>query len=407
MHEPQRNLLFLNLAHGYDHFFLLIFPTAALALQRSWDASYGEVLALGTPAFAAFALATLPCGWLGDRWSRRHMMTTFFVGIGLASILAGLAQGPLSLAAALAVLGLFAAIYHPVGTAMVVQLAPRAGQALGINGVFGNMGVAAAPLITALLIETAGWRAAFILPGIVAIATGLVFARIATPALDRPAAAAARAAVAPSRPVMIRVFVVVATTALFGGFIFHGTTIALPKLFEERLGALTTSLSHIGLLAGAVFALASFAQIVVGRMLDRVGARRLMLLLTGLQVPCLILVAELWGWPAVFVAGATMLVVFGEIPIGAWLVGRYAAAHWHSRIYGLVYVLSLGVSALVVPVIAIVHGLSGGLEVLFLMLAGSAAVIFAAAWLLPRHRAAMPATGRTREGTEDMAARVS
>jgi MFS transporter, FSR family, fosmidomycin resistance protein len=98
-------------------------------------------------------------------------------------------------------------------------------------------------------------------------------------------------------------------------------------------------------------------------------------------------------------------VVFGEIPIGAWLVGRYGAAQWHARIYGVVFVLSLGVSAVVVPVIAIVHTLSGGLEVLFLMLAGCAAVVFSAAWLLPGHRLAMPTTSGER--ARDIAARVS
>ena len=160
-----RQLLFLNLAHAYDHFFLLIFPTAVLALAPAWGMSYGEALAFGTAAFVAFGLGTLPVGWLGDRWSRTRLMTIFFVGLGGSAILIGLASGPVSLVIGLALLGLFASIYHPVGTALVVQSAGGSGRALGINGVFGNLGVAGAGLITGATAAWLGWRAAFILPG--------------------------------------------------------------------------------------------------------------------------------------------------------------------------------------------------------------------------------------------------
>ena len=103
----RRPLLFLNLAHAYDHFFLLILPTAVFGSRRP-GMSYGEALALGTAAFVMFGLGTLPAGWLGDRGSRTHLMSIFFVGIGLASILVGLAQGPLALILGLGLLGLFA-----------------------------------------------------------------------------------------------------------------------------------------------------------------------------------------------------------------------------------------------------------------------------------------------------------
>src|ERR687897_206575 len=180
----RRPLLFLNLAHAYDHFFLLILPTAVLALAPAWGMSYGEALALGTAAFVMFGLGTLPAGWLGDRWSRTHLMSIFFVGIGLASILVGLAHGPLALTLGLGLLGLFASIYHPVGTALVVQNALRTGQSLGVNGVFGNLGVAAAGLVTGLITDFLGWRAAFLLPGVIAVLTGVLFWRYVGPAMD-------------------------------------------------------------------------------------------------------------------------------------------------------------------------------------------------------------------------------
>jgi len=379
-----RPLLFLNLAHAYDHFFLLIFPTAVLALAPAWGLSYGEALAFGTAAFVMFGLGTLPAGWLGDRWSRGHLMSVFFVGIGLAAILTGLAQGPVTLTLGLGLLGLFAAIYHPVGTALVIQNARKTGQSLGVNGVFGNLGVAAAALLTGLITDLAGWRAAFILPGVIAVLTGLWFARRVAPGMAADPAARPRARkVAASQNALIRVFVVVGVTALFGGIIFHGTTIALPKIFEERLAGLVDDLATIGVLVAAVFTLAAFAQIAVGRLLDRYGARAILPLVVVPQVALLLLAVELSGWSMLLLAGALMLLVFGEIPITAWLVGQYTPAAWQSRIFALQYVLSLGVSALVVPLIALLHARTGGFAAFFLVLAGAGALVALASLLLP------------------------
>jgi MFS family permease len=379
-----RALWFLNLAHAYDHFFLLIFPTAVLALAPAWGLSYGQALAFGTAAFVTFGAGTLPAGWLGDRWRRGHLMSIFFIGIGLSAILTGLAAGPLTLTLGLGLLGLFASIYHPVGTALVIQNAKATGQSLGVNGVFGNLGVAGAALITGLITEWGGWRAAFILPGLIAVATGILFALKIAPQMTGDAAArpAARKA-AVTQNALIRVFVVVGVSALFGGIIFHGTTIALPKIFEERLAGEVSDLATIGVLVAAVFALAAFAQIAVGRLLDRYGARVILPLIVLPQVFLLLLAVQLSGWAMLLLAAALMLLVFGEIPITAWLVGQYTPGHWQSRIFAVQYVLSLGVSAIVVPLIAVLHDRTGGFSTFFLVLAGAAALVALVALLLP------------------------
>jgi len=393
-------LLFLNLAHAYDHFFLLILPTAVLALAPAWGMSYGEALALGTAAFVMFGLGTLPAGWLGDRWSRTHLMSIFFIGIGSAAILAGLAPGPVSLALSLGLLGLFASIYHPVGTALVVQNARRTGQSLGVNGVFGNLGVAAAGLVTGLITGLWGWRAAFILPGAVAVLTGILFWRYVGPAMDeglraRPAARP----VAAAQGAQVRVFLVVGVAALFGGIIFHGTTVALPKVFEERLAGLVDDIATLGLLVSLVFAIAAIAQIAVGRLLDRYGARLILPLIVVPQVALLLLAVELTGWSMLWLAMALMLLVFGEIPITAWLVGRYTASHWQSRVFALQYVLSLGVSAIVVPLIAVLHERTGGFATFFLVLAGAGALVALASLLLPGQTRAAEAIADPAEAT--------
>lgn len=389
----QRNsLFFLNAGHFLDHFFLLIFPTAVVALHKAWDMDYGAALALGTPAFAAFALGTLPAGWLGDRWSRRGMMAVFFIGIGLASMACGLAPGPVALMVALGGLGLFAAIFHPVGLAMVTEATDHPGRALAVNGVWGNMGLAGAALVTGLLTDQFGWRSAFLVPGAVSVVIGLVYAQTLRQARRRGETMAAKSTllVDATRSDRLRVIILIAISALFGGFIFNGVTVSLPKLFEERLTGVISNLTGIGAAASLVFALAAFAQLPVGRLLDRFGAKPILLAVLAAQVTFLAVVASAEGIGSVFVAAPLLLAIFGALPITGWLMARYVPSAWRARAFAMEYVLSLGVGSLAVPLIAVLHG-RGGFALLYVLLALGAAAVFAAALALPGRARPAPA----------------
>ena len=375
-------ILFINVAHFLDHYFLLIYPTAILAIHPAWGMSYAEALALGTPAFVAFGLATPLAGWMGDRYGEAPMMIAFFVGIGLAAVATGMAPGPVSLAVALTAVGLFGAIYHPVGTAYLVRMAEKTGAALGVNGVYGNMGVAAAAGLTGVITAWLGWRAAFIIPGLFTLALGLGFALHAK---STPAARAdngPKAALDVPRSAQLRVLVVIAAAALFGGLAFHGATIGLPKLFEERLGD-SASITEVGLFAAVVFALAAFTQIPAGRAIDRIGAKPVMVVMTGLQAVLFLAISVVDGALAVLVALPLMLAVFGEVPVTSWLVSRYVGPEWRGRAYSLQFLLAIGVSAIVVPLIALLHAQTGSQTALFVALAASICIVFAAAWLVP------------------------
>lgn len=382
----RRTLFFVNIAHFMDHYFLLIFPTAVLAIHPAWNMSYGEALALGTPGFVAFALCTPLAGWLGDRYGDKPLMSAFFVGIGLSSVATGLATGPVTLAVALTGIGAFASIYHPVGTAMVVRLATQTGRALGVNGVYGNLGVAAAAGVTGLIAGLLGWRAAFILPGLFTAALGFLFIWLpAEEEHDRAARGGAKAIEA-TKADRIRVLVIVFIGSLLGGVAFNGVTVALPKIFEERVTAGiggAGGITAIGAYASLVFALAAFTQIPVGRMLDRVGAKPIMFAMTGLQAILFFVLSQTVGPMAIVVAVPLMLAVFGEIPVAAWLVGRYVAPEWRSRVYSIQFLLTLGVSSAIVPLIAVLYERTGTSTALLLVLAGAMTIVFMMSWFLP------------------------
>src|SRR6187549_1911756 len=145
MNSPSRVITFVNAAHFIDHYAMLIFAAAVIIMGPALGMAYSELLPYATPGFVAFGAGSLITGWLGDRWSRRHMMVIFFVGIGASMIAVGFVQTPLQLGAVLLSIGLFASIYHPVGTAMIVSYADKLGREMGLNGVWGNLWAGAGP----------------------------------------------------------------------------------------------------------------------------------------------------------------------------------------------------------------------------------------------------------------------
>jgi len=401
MTRARTHFLFLNIGHFLDHLFTLIFATvAALALTREWGLSYAELVPYATPGFVAFGLFSLPAGWLSDRWSRYGMMSVFFVGIGIASIFTAFASTPLQIMILLFFVGVLAAIYHPVGLAMVVESAKASGtgQAIAINGVWGNLGVGSAALITGFLIDNGGWRAAFVLPGLVSIAIGIAYFLFSRPdmAAEQAAKAAKRAAGPAATPaatgtthsdqrlrqLLIRLSIIIFCTAALSSIVFQSTTFALPKVLDERLGGIAGSATVIGWLAFVVFAIASLAQLVVGRLLDTLGPRIVFMTVAAMQVFFFLLMPGLSDWTALAVALGFMLGAFGQIPINDYMIGRMARSEFRGAVYGARYVVSFVALAAALPLIAWVHG-NWGFDALFRILAGTAAVIFLFVSMIP------------------------
>jgi MFS family permease len=380
---PNRWLVpFLNLGHFLDHLAMLVYPTAVLAIGREWGRPYSELLALALGGFVAFGAFAIPAGWLADRWSRYRVMVLFFFGTGTSLAATGFATSDWQIAVGLTAVGAFAAIYHPVGIAMLVAAPRRLGRVLGWNGLWGNLGLAFAALLTGALVDAAGWRAAFWVPGAITIAAGIGFlALVADP--GAPARGARSLGLNADARTMARILAVLLVATACGGVIFNSTTIAMPKVFDERLHALADTSFGIGALVAFVYTLAAFAQVAMGALIDRSELRRLMIGVTLVQIPLLWAAASLEGWPMLAAALATMLAVFGQIPLNDAIVGRYVADEFRARVLGVRYVVSLGVAAAAVPLVALLHRTEGGFANVFRVLAVLAAGMLLAALFFP------------------------
>jgi len=379
MNAPSRATgLLLNLGHALDHMFLLIFAAAVGSIAAEFGiARWEDLMPYGSGAFLMFGLGSLPAGRLGDLWGRRPMMLVFYFGMGLSAMLVALSRGPWTLGIALGLLGTFASIYHPVGIPMLVQGAQRPGRTIGVNGLAGNLGVAVAALLTGLLIELAGWRQAFVVPGVAALVAGIAFARIA-PRETPPSARAARpGAVALTRPQAARIFLVMTATSVTANLLFNFSTNGNAQLLAERMAGVVHDPALLGLLLGAVYAVASIAQVVVGVLLDRVPLKRLYFAVVALQVPLFLLAVHAQGWWLLGLQFGFMVFIFGAIPFIDATIVRFVDDRLRSRVAGMRLTVSLGLSAAAVWALGPVVKAGGFTTLLMLMAAISVATIFA------------------------------
>jgi MFS family permease len=379
-----RQLTLINLAHCLTHYSLLILPTAVLVMARPGGAfgpSYGPILKLSTGMFVLYGLFSLPQGWLAARLGRKALLATFFFGTGASLVAAGIVSSPWPLALTLAAAGLFAAIYHPIGTAMLVDAAgDRPGRAVGVNGVFGNFGVALAPIVTGLLAAHFGWRLAFILPGLICVALGLAWVR--TPAFEHHLAHRSGRPFPAIPPALVRrAVIVLLLIAAVSGLVFNAFTILLPKLLADRLGdnllPLVGASAFVATLCGAV------TQFSVGRMIDRTTLKRVFLPLSLVLVPALAALAVAHGIAVVIVAGLVAASVFGQVTVNETMTARYIAPAVRARMYSVRFFVGFLGSAAAAPLVATLYERTGSLVAVTLVLAAFAIVTLGCAVFFP------------------------
>ena len=345
---PKIASLLLNLGHALDHLFLLIFATAVSAIATEFGVGrWEDMMPYTVGAFVMFGLGSIPAGRLGDLWGRRQMMLVFFFGMGLSAMGVALTQTPLQMGIALTVLGVFSAIYHPVGIPMLVQKAERPGLTIGVNGLAGNLGIAMAALSTGFLVAWQGWRMAFIVPGVVSILCGFLFAWTAPNETSAPAKKKSTVVQLPKH-LAWRTFAVMVATSTTTSLLFNITTNGNTQLLAERLDGLVNDPTRLGMLLAVIYAVASLAQLVVGRLLDWLPVKPLFFAVLFLQIVSFALASQTTGWVWYFAAIGYMVMVFAAIPFSDTMVVRYIDDAMRSRVSGTRIAISFGISSLAV-----------------------------------------------------------
>ncbi|HVY17052.1 MAG TPA: MFS transporter [Rhodopila sp.] len=388
MSPATRQIVFINTAHTFTHYSLLILPTAVLAMAAPGGAfgpDYGPILALATGMFVLYGLLSLPQGWLVQRLGRKVLMAAFFLGTGGGLIAAGLASGPVMLAVTLAAAGGFAAIYHPIGTTMLVEAAgDKPGRSIGVNGVFGNLGVALAPVVSAFLANAGGWRAAFIVPGALCALAGLAWMRM--PMIKGGVQSSTRPFPPIPRHLVRRAVIVLLLIAASSGLVFNAFTILLPKLLQERLADNTSLLPLVGACAFLVTLCGALTQFTVGRMIDRNTLKRVFLPVSIVLTPAMAALSFAQGWLVLPLCAAVAASIFGQVTVNETMAARYISPALRARIYSVRFFVGfLGASG-AAPVVSILYERTGSVSVVTAVLSGFCVVTLGCALFFPNRR---------------------
>ena len=377
-------LVFSCLGHAYMHLFTAFYFVIVLSLEEVWRRPYHELIELWWLGSLMVGLAALPSGWLGDRWSAPGMMVVYFIGLGLSGIVCGLVDQPTALFLGLTALGLFSAIYHPVGIAWLVRSAKARGKALGVNGIFGGVGIASAGLVAGGLIDLFHWRAAFIVPGAVVLATGVALFVCLRLGLIVEAVQPRRSEAPVQRGDMLRAFVVLLLTMTIMGIVFQGSQAAFPKVFDLRLRDIAGEGTFgVGLIVAGVYTVGGLTQVIGGHLADKYPLKPIYIGAFLLQAPVLAGVAVFGGMPLIALAALVVLLNSAALPAENMLLARFTPQRHHGLAYGIKFVLAFGTAPLSIMLVAAVQERTGEFVWLFLVLAAIAAVATAAAALLP------------------------
>ena len=339
------------------HMFAAFYFVIVLSIEIKWTMSYDELIKLWTLGALLIGLGAIPFGWLSDRWSRSSMMVIMFFGMGLSSIACGLSSSKIGLFIGLSILGLSCSIYHPVGIAWVVNSSKKKGKALGINGIFGGVGIGAGAFIAGFLLKFFSWNITFILPGLVSILVGsflsyLIF--IKKISFRNVKSSFTEENNSTNNLILIAIIMLF---AMFGlGLTFQIMQTSLPKVFDIRLNNFSTF--GIGSLIGAIYLISGLMTFIGGLLADKFSLKKIYLVGLAGQIPCYLAIAYFVDLPLIFFCLCAAMFNSSILPAENILLSKFTPQKHHGFIYGCKFIIAFGSGPLAVFLVSKIYELT-------------------------------------------------
>ena len=356
------------------HMFAAFYFVIVLTIEKEWNISYDQLIRLWTLGALLIGLGAIPFGWLSDRWSRSGTMTIMFIGMGLASILCGFSTSVSYLFVSLSLLGLFCSIYHPVGIPWVINSANRQGKALGINGIFGGVGIGSGAFVAGTLTELLNWQLAFILPGFLSIIIGFILIYlIFIDKISYKNFFISNDKQDHSRNEMVLIAFIMLLSMFALGLSFHNTQTALPKVFEIRIGNINSI--QIGFMIGIIYFISGATTFVGGLMADRFNLKAIYLIGIFMQFPCYLGIAYMSGYSIVILCILAAVFNASVLPTENLLLSKFTPQKYHGVVYGIKFILAFGSGPISVFLISEIYSITLEFTYLFLINAAMMALV--------------------------------
>ncbi|MCF8034753.1 MAG: MFS transporter [Desulfarculaceae bacterium] len=392
--EERRILAVTCFGHFLSHYNMLVFPSVVLPLAALLNLPLAAVLGLSLWQYLLFGLTALPWGLACDRFGAKPLLMTFFLGAGLCGLAAAaVVDDPLLLSLSLAGVGLFSGCYHPAGLGLVARGVKRIARGMAFNGIFGNLGLGASPLITGLVVWLWGPRAGFVALGVLNLAG---FGLMAALRVDEPVRAQGDSA--RSAKGLVGPFVILLTAMMLGGITYRGLTVSLPTYLEINAPDLLVWFQAVGgagisgnlmatLITAFIFTVGAAGQYFGGWVGERVDPRWGYLTFHAISIPAVFFMAWAANLPLVVLAMIYVFFLLGMQPMENTLVSRLSPPAFQHTAYGTKFVLTFGVGAFAVKAagwVEIAWGLGAiylGIGCVTLVLVGAIAVLI---WRTPK-----------------------
>jgi len=336
------------------HMFAAFYFVIVLSIEQEWHSTYDELISLWTLGALLIGLGALPAGWLSDRWSRSSMMVIMFIGMGLSSILCGLSNEQFSLFIGLSLLGLSCSIYHPVGIAWVVNSSEKKGRALGINGIFGGVGIGSGAFIAGLLIKYFDWKFAFIIPGIISLIIGIILLFFISNNLISFQNSKTKDLEENNSSHNLIIIACILLFSMFGlGLTFQIMQTSIPKVFDIRIANLSTF--AIGSIIGIIYGISGFMTLVGGFLADKFSLKKIYVIGIAAQVPCFYFIANFSGIPLIFVCLMAAIFNSSILPTENILLAKFTPERHHGLIYGFKFIVAFGSAPIAVFLISKIY----------------------------------------------------
>ena len=336
------------------HMFAAFYFVIILSIEKEWNFSYDELISLWTLGALLIGLGALPAGWLSDRWSRSSMMTIMFFGMGFSSVICGLSENKFSLFIGLSLLGLSCSIYHPVGIAWVVNASNKKGRALGINGIFGGIGIGSGAFIAGLLIKYFNWQFAFILPGIFSLIIGIILLLcIYNHLISFKNIKATELQVKSSSNDLIIISCIMLFSMFILGLTFQIMQTSIPKVFDLRIESLSTF--AIGSVIGIIYGIAGFMTLIGGIMADKFSLKKIYIIGIAAQVPCFYFIAYFTDTSLIIISLIAAMFNSSILPTENILLAKFTPDKHHGLVYGIKFIIAFGSAPLAVFLISKIY----------------------------------------------------
>jgi MFS family permease len=410
--EERKVAWLASTAHFLTHGYMTLLPAVLVVLTGIEGLTFFEIGIIGTVGYLLYGAGSIPAGILTDRYGAKRMLTLGVLGMALTSILVGIAPVGWFFAAAYAVFGLSASIYHPSGLPLIAKHIEKKGKALGLHGIMGNLGLTVSPLFAALMIMVFNtWRAAYIVFGLIGLGFAFFMLKIrvdneaelsmssikAWLSKRREVTGQKEALGNPGNPedetrektltIPVALILLYVGCVLFG-FIYRGSITYFPTLFQQEIDYIASQYPPkptilAGLLTSIVLSFGMIGLWLSGYISDRIKRPETAQIVVFILItPFLYFISRSTDMPIIFYSAVFSMIFFGWQPLQNTLIAKYTTKRSHGIGYGINFFLIMGVGSLATAAGGYLTGEHGAYSVYTMLAAVAIAGIIAAVGVL-------------------------